>query len=235
MSSQLKPITIWGQGGPNPPKIIFILKELDLPHEIIDLKHTTLSFPDPEYLTINPNGRVPSIRDPNNGNLTLWESGAIVEYLIETYDKTYKLSFPPGSPESYLAKQWLFYQTTGQGPYYGQALWFKRSHPEKLPSAIERYVKEVNRVSSVLEGHLVKEKAKYNGTPWLVGNKCSYADISFITYQVSMGFLLSKDEYDVDNYPCLKEWLGNLTSRKVVKDVLDTTAPFSHFRGSAQV
>jgi glutathione S-transferase len=91
-----------------------VLEELGLPHEI-----NPISFPDlkkPEFLKINPNGRMPAIYDPNT-DLTLWESGAIIEYLIEVYDKDHKMSFAPGSNDSFLAKQWLFFQVSGQGPY----------------------------------------------------------------------------------------------------------------------
>lgn len=228
MSPQLKPIKVWGQGGPNPPKVNIILEELGLPYETIDIQHYSTNEQSPEYLAITPNGRVPAIQDPNN-DLTLWESGAIIEYLIEHYDTTHKISFPPGTTEAYHTKQWLYFQTTGQGPYYGQAIHFKRTHPEKIQSAIDRYTKEINRVSGVLDGHLAKQE-KHGGGPWLVGNKCTFADISFVTYQVSMGFMLSKDEYDVDNYPVLKEWLGRLTSCDAVKKVLASTAPFNKFQ-----
>lgn len=128
MSSQIKPIKVWGQGGPNPPKVAMILSELEIPHEIIAIPFTDVKKP--EYVAINPNGRVPAIHDPNT-DLTLWESGAIVEYLIERYDTKQKLSFPAGSAESYHAKQWLFFQTSGQGPYYGQAAWFIKYHGKK--------------------------------------------------------------------------------------------------------
>jgi glutathione S-transferase len=113
-SSTLKPIKVWGQGGPNPPKVAMVLEELGIPYEIEPLPISEVKSP--KYLAINPNGRLPAIQDPNTG-ITLWESGAIVEYLIETYDKEYKLSFPAGTTEYFHAKQWLFFQTTGQGPY----------------------------------------------------------------------------------------------------------------------
>lgn len=71
--------------------------------------------------------------------------------------------------------QWLFFQASGQGPYYGQLAWFFRAHEEKIPSAIERYKNEVRRVLGVLEGVLLKQ-------PWLVGDKPTIADLSFITY-----------------------------------------------------
>lgn len=143
MTSQLKPITVWGKGGPNPPKVRLLLEELHLPYEIIPISFADVK--NPEYLAINPNGRMPSIRDPNTG-ITVWESGAIFEYLIECYDTDHRLSFAPGTPEYYHAKQWLFFQTSGQGPYYGQMSWFKKFHAEKVPSAIERYAKEINTV-----------------------------------------------------------------------------------------
>lgn len=219
MSASIKPIKVWGQGGANPPKIAILLEELCLPYDIIPVKLSEVK--NPEYIAINPNGRIPSIHDPNTG-ITVWESGAIIEYLIDLYDKEHLLSFTPGSQEYYHAKQWLFFQATGQGPYYGQAAWFKKFHAEKIPSALDRYAKEVNRVSSVLDVWLSQQAQEHGSkTPWLVGNKLSYADIAFIPYQVTIGTILSKDEYNVDNFPHLKDWLGEMTARTTVKTVLD--------------
>jgi glutathione S-transferase len=111
--SSLKPITIWGKAGPNPPKVRMLAKELGLPYELNDIDFADLKKP--EYLKINPNGRMPAIHDPNE-DLTLWESGAIIEYLVEKYDTERKVSFAPGSKEAYLAKQWLFFQGETRGP-----------------------------------------------------------------------------------------------------------------------
>ena len=69
----------------------------------------------PVYEKVNPNGRVPAIEDPNTG-ITLWESGAIIEYLIEKYDTSKSLTYDT-EPEKYHLKQWLYFQTSGQGPY----------------------------------------------------------------------------------------------------------------------
>jgi len=109
-----------------------ILEELNVPYTF-----KMLEFPDMKkepYESINPNGRVPAIEDPNT-SITLWESGAIIDYLIENYDKQHNISFAAGSKEYYEAKQWLFYQVSGQGPYFEQAVWFSLYHPEKLLSA----------------------------------------------------------------------------------------------------
>ena len=218
MTSTLKPITLWGKGGPNPPKVQILLEELGLPHEVVAVPFADIKkLP---YTAINPNGRVPSIQDPNTG-LTLWESGAILEYLIETYDKEHKLSFPAGSNEAYLAKQWLHFQTSGQGPYYGQAVWFIKFHSEQLPSAQERYLNEIKRVMGVLDGWL-SEQEKLHGNsgdgPWLVGNKLSYADLAFLPWQAAAGRVLG-ERYSEDGFPTLKAWLDKMRARPAVEKV----------------
>lgn len=107
MATQLKPIKVWGKGGPNPPKVQILLEALGVPHEITPLPLSEVKTP--EYVAINPNGRVPAIQDPNTG-LTIWESGAILEYLVDKYDVEKRISFEAGSKEFYEAKQWLFFQ-----------------------------------------------------------------------------------------------------------------------------
>lgn len=221
--SDLKPIKLYGRLGPNPPKVAILLEELNLPHEVDAIAMHDVKKP--EFLAINPNGRVPAIYDPNT-DLTLWESGAILEYLIERYDTDQKLCFVPGSNEAFLAKQWLFFQASGQGPYYGQAAWFARHHPEKLQSAIDRYVNEIKRVTGVLEGHLKKQREKYGGKegfdgPWLVGNKLSYADIAFVPWQWYAGeFFGQPGQYDVDEFPIVKEWLAKMMARESLVKVM---------------
>src|SRR4051812_39387587 len=99
--ANIKPIKLYGDGGPNPPKVQILLEELGLPHEVISVPWADIKKP--EYTAINPNGRIPSIQDPNTG-ITLWESGAIIEYLIDKYDTDHKLSFEPGTNEAYHTK-----------------------------------------------------------------------------------------------------------------------------------
>ena len=114
-----------------------ILKELGIPFEENEVALSKVKGP--EYTKHNPNGRLPAIYDQNTG-LTIWESGAIIvrrnsehdqlisnlaiqEYLVDKYDKEHKLSFPAGTNEYYSTKQWMYFQVSGQGPYYGQA-WY---------------------------------------------------------------------------------------------------------------
>ena len=106
--------------GPNPPKVAIILEELGVPYEtqLMDF----LDMKKEPFTSVNPNGRVPAIEDPNTG-ITLWESSAIIDYLLETYDKSNSLQYTSG-PESFLQKSWMAFQISGQGPYYGQRAWF---------------------------------------------------------------------------------------------------------------
>ncbi len=197
--------------GPNPWKTAIMLEELGVEYE-----HKQLQFPEMKqepFESVNPNGRVPAIVDPNTG-VTMWESGAIIEYLVETYDKDKKFSYD-SSPEKWLTKTWLHFQMSGQGPYFGQKAWFSMFHPEKIPSAIERYEKEVKRVVGVIDRHLKK-----NGTEYLVGDKCTYADLAFIPWNT----FIPNFGLDVDvakEYPNFHAWNDRLTARPAVKKVLE--------------
>jgi glutathione S-transferase len=110
-NTSLKPITVWGHNiGPNPLKVRMILEELGLPYDYKFLEFAEIKGE--AFLKINPNGRVPAIEDPNTG-LTLWESGPIVEYLVEQYDKDHKISYDTFT-EKYQIKQWIGFQISGQ-------------------------------------------------------------------------------------------------------------------------
>lgn len=91
--------------------------------------------------------------------------------MSDKYDTEHRISVT--GDEKYHELQWLYFQASGQGPYYGQAGWFMIYHPEKVPSAVERYKNEMKRVFSVLDSVLSKQE-------WLVGGKMTIADISFI-------------------------------------------------------
>ena len=151
-----------------------MLEELGLTYESIYLDFAKLEQKSPEHTKLNPNGRIPTLIDHHNGDFAIWESNAIILYLVDKYD-TEKRFTVTDENEKHLINQWLFFQASGQGPYYGQAAWFSFFHSEKIPSAVDRYKKEIVRVLSVLESVLSKQE-------WLVGGKCTIADLSFITY-----------------------------------------------------
>ncbi|MCJ1461490.1 glutathione S- transferase, nitrogen catabolite repression regulator [Pseudocyphellaria aurata] len=207
-----QPITLYTLGlGPNPFKVAMVLEELEIPYELVRMEKEDVKKE--PFTKLNPNGRVPAIEDPNTG-IVLWESGAIIEYLIDQYDPSAKLSFT-SFPEKYHAKQWLHFQMSGQGPYFGQAAWFTRSHPEKIPSAIERYRNEIRRVTMVLDHAL-------QGKQYLVGDKCSYADLSFVVWSNMMPYLFGDEKLPdfSGEYPSYHAWLERLNARPAVQKVL---------------
>ncbi|KAK6068221.1 glutathione S-transferase [Seiridium cupressi] len=215
----IKPIDVWGHwGAPNPWKVCIILEELKIPYKIHLLEFSEVKGE--AYVKINPNGRLPAIQDPNN-QLTLWESGAIVQYLIDQYDTDGKISHT-SIPERYLTQQWLAFQISGQGPYFGQATWFARFHPEKLQSATDRYVNEIFRVNGVIE--LALER---NGTGWLVGDKLTYADLVFVTWAaVGEGLLkeLGRLEDFESRFPKYAQWRKAMEERESVRKISDSMA-----------
>ncbi|VUC26887.1 unnamed protein product [Clonostachys rosea] len=209
--SDFQPITVYAHpSGPNPFKVIILLEELGISYEKIVVENPKEEW----FIAINPNGRLPAIIDPNT-DLTIWESGAIIEYLIEEYDKSGKLSVEDNAGKWQL-KQWLHFQTSGQGPYFGQATWFHRYHPEDVPSAKERYLKEIVRVIGVLDRSL-------KGKEFLVGGKVTYADLAFVSWNVSifhpMYFhkLIWEGEEVEKNYPDFAAWYNRMFARQSVQ------------------
>ncbi|KAF9815446.1 hypothetical protein IEO21_04617 [Rhodonia placenta] len=125
------------KSGPNGWKVAFVLKELGLTYESIYLDFQNNEHKAPEFTKYNPNGRIPALIDHHNNDFVVWESNAIVLYLTEKYDTAHRISASTFEDKT-LELQWLFFQASGQGPYFGQARWFADLHPERVPSAIER-------------------------------------------------------------------------------------------------
>lgn len=143
-------IELYTAATPNGFKVSIALEELGLSYKVIPLDFATMEQKKPEFLAINPNGRIPAIVDRDNGDFAVFESGAILIYLAE---KTGKL-LPQDPKRRSQAIQWLMFQMGGVGPMMGQANVFYRYFPEKIPAAIERYQKEGRRLFEVLDGHL---------------------------------------------------------------------------------
>ncbi|WP_395949993.1 glutathione S-transferase family protein [Aeromonas mytilicola subsp. aquatica] len=143
-------IDLYTAATPNGFKVSIALEELGLPYKVIPLDFSTMEQKKPEFLAINPNGRIPAIVDRDNGDFAVFESGAILLYLAE---KTGKL-LPQDPKRRSQAIQWLMFQMGGVGPMMGQANVFYRYFPEKILAAIERYQKEGRRLFEVLDGHL---------------------------------------------------------------------------------
>ncbi|CAI6091963.1 hypothetical protein V2G26_013497 [Clonostachys chloroleuca] len=213
--SELQPLIVYGCGHtPNPWKVVIIIEELGLPYVVEQVDIRTIK--DEPYISLNPNGRLPAFKDPNNNDIVLFESGAIIDYIIEVYDKKALLHYASG-PEKHITRCWEHFQMSGQGPYFGQKIWFEKFHPQRLPTAIERYLNEMKRVIGVIDSHLAKK-----GTDYLVGDKVTYADLMFLPYFTALPNLVP--ELDFTKYPQYNAWLERLVTRPITSKVLERLA-----------
>lgn len=198
-------IHLYTTGTPNGIKVSILLEELGLPYQTtaIDLAKNTQK--EDWFLEINPNGRIPAITDKfGDKTIRLFESGSILLYLVDKYDKDHKISYPHGTEEYYETNNWLFFQNAGLGPMQGQANHFTRYAPEKIPYGISRYQNETRRLYRVLDTALEKSKSGF-----LVGDRLTIADISCWGWVASAKW----SGIDINEYPSLKKWLYKLLER----------------------
>jgi GSH-dependent disulfide-bond oxidoreductase len=154
---------------PNPAKVALLLEEVGIPYEVVPVDTSKGEQHAPAFRAINPNGKVPAIVDtegPGGGEARVFDSSAILLYLGE---KTGRFIGSPANRPELLS--WLFFIGTGLGPFSGQAVHFQHAAPEKIPYAVNRYRREIERHYRVLDRHL-------EGRDAIVGNEYSIADMS---------------------------------------------------------
>jgi GSH-dependent disulfide-bond oxidoreductase len=187
---------------PNGHKITMFLEEARLPYRIVPVNIGRGAQFEPAFLRISPNNRIPAIVDhaPADGGepLPVFESGAILLYLA---DKTRQF-IPQDLRGRNVALQWLFWQMGGLGPMAGQNHHFSRYAPEKLPYAIERYVKETGRLYGVLNKHLS------DGRPYIAGS-FSIADMASYPWIVPH----KMQQQNLDDFPHLAAWFERVRRR----------------------
>ena len=182
---------------PNGWKASITLEELALPYEVHVINLLAGDQKQPDYLALNPNGRIPTIVDREAGNFPVFESGAIMIYLAE---KTGKL-MPLDALGRSRVIQWLMFQMGGIGPMMGQANVFYRYFPEKLPAAIERYQNESRRLFEVLDRRLGESE-------WLAG-AYSIADIANWSWVRTHKW----SGVPIDGLDHLARWMGQMAAR----------------------
>ncbi|KAL6897019.1 glutathione S-transferase [Trichoderma evansii] len=211
-------IKLYTDSTPNGLKITMALEVLGIPYELEHLDISTMRQKEPWFLEINPNGRIPALVDSfDDGEpIRVFESGSILQYLVDRYDPEHKLSFPRGSREHYQTNNWLFFQHGGIGPMQGQAGHFLKYAPVKIEYGVKRYVTEIRRLYKVLNDHLATSKSGY-----LVGDHISIADIANLAW-VMFG---SYTDVNMDAVPHLKEWEARLTARPDIIKGYNTPKP----------
>ena len=187
---------------PNGHKISLFLEETGLPYRVHPINIGKDEQFQPHFLKISPNNRIPAIVDhePADGGepLSLFESGAILLYLAE---KTGRF-IPHDLRSRQECLQWLFWQMGGLGPMAGQNHHFNRFAPEKLPYAIQRYVKETARLYGVLDKRLA-DRSYVAGSEYSVADMAIYPWIDRHPWQ----------EQNLDDFPNLKRWYLDIQAR----------------------
>lgn len=187
---------------PNGHKITMILEETALPYRIVPVNIGAGEQFEPQFLAISPNNRMPAIVDhaPADGSaaLPVFESGAILWYLGK---KTGKL-IPADLRGETETLQWLFWQVAGLGPMAAQNHHFTQYAPEKIPYAIDRYVKETNRLYRVLDQRLADR-------PFLAGETYTVADIASYPWIVPH----ERQRQNLEEFAHLKRWFTHIASR----------------------
>ncbi|WP_299787292.1 glutathione S-transferase family protein [uncultured Shewanella sp.] len=191
-------IELYTAATPNGHKISIALEEMGLDYRVNHIDLMAGEQKAPEFLAINPNGRIPAIIDRDNDDFAVFESGAILLYLAEKTGQ-----FLPDKPkERSQAIQWLMFQMGGVGPMMGQANVFYRYFPEKIPAAIDRYQHESRRLFEVLNNRLAENR-------YLAGDDYSIADMAtwpwVRTYEWS--------GVDIKGLTHLQRWIDELGRR----------------------
>ena len=200
---------------PNGVKVSIALEEIGLPYEAHAVDIGKNESWTPEFLSLNPNGKIPAIVDPNGPGgkpLGLFESGAILLYLAE---KTGKL-MPADPALRYETIQWVFFQMAAIGPMFGQVGFFHkfagRDYEDKRP--LERYRDELKRLLGVLETRL-------DGRDWIMGDY-SIADVSMLGWVRNLvGFYGARDIVEFDSLKRVPAWLERGLARPAVQRGLD--------------
>jgi GSH-dependent disulfide-bond oxidoreductase len=202
---------------PNGVKVSIMLEETGLPYEAHRVSFDTQDQMTPEFLSLNPNNKIPAILDPNGPGgkpLALFESGAILLYLAE---KTGQL-MPLASADRYQTIQWLMFQMGGVGPMFGQVGFFNkfagRDYADKRPR--DRYVAESKRLLAVLNGRLAEHA-------WIVGDMFTIADVATFPWIGNLiGFYEAGGLVGITDYPHVTRALATFMARPAVAVGMDT-------------
>ncbi len=201
---------------PNGVKVSTMLEETGLPYEAHLVHIGQGDQKTPEFLSLNPNGKIPAIIDPDGPGgepLPLWESGAILIYLAEKTGR-----FLPADPAGrYHTIQWLMWQMGGPGPMFGQLGFFYKFGGREIEDSrpLDRYAAETRRLLGVLEGRL-------EGRAWIMGDDYTIADIAtFPWVRTVRDFYEAGELVGLDACPNVLRWLDACLARPAVQRALN--------------
>ena len=190
---------------PNGHKVTIFLEEAGIPYKIVPVNISAGEQFKPDFLRLSPNNRIPAIVDDDpaapGAPVSVFESGAILLYLAE---KTGKF-IPHDLRGRAEVLQWLFWQMGGLGPMAGQNHHFSQYAPEKIPYAIDRYVKETNRLYAVLDKRLADRE--FVAGPYSIADMASYPWV--VPYE--------RQGQRLEDFPNVKRWFEAIRARPAVQ------------------
>lgn len=204
-------------------KPVIFLEEAEVDYELTPIDFGKKEQKSEWYLKLNPNGRIPTIVDRGNNDFVVFESGAILWYLAEKYQKF----LPVGDKARSQALQWLMFQMSGIGPMMGQAMYFQRiAAPKGIEDryAIDRYVAESRRLLEVLDRQLA-------GKAYLLGDDFTIVDIA--TYPWARSYPWAK--VSIDGLDNLQGWFERIDARPATQKAVTIPKPFPAFFGNGDI
>jgi GST-like protein len=193
---------------PNGVKASIALEEMGIPYEAHKVTLSDVDVKSPEFLSLNPNNKIPAIVDPNgpDGPIGLFESGAILIYLAEKSGKLMRNT----PAEKAKVIQWLMFQMGGLGPMLGQLGYFYKFAGSEIedPRPRERYINEAKRLLAVLEKEMV-------GKDWIAGDY-SIADIAIVPWLRALDFYGAKEILGWEDHPNLIAYVDRFVARPAV-------------------
>ncbi len=193
-------------------KPVLFLEEAGLPYDLTFIDFAKREQKAPDYLKLNPNGRIPTLVDRSNDDFAVFESGAILWYLAEKYGRF----LPEDANGRSETLQWLMFQMAGVGPMMGQAMYFQRiaaPNGEEHPFAIQRYVDESRRLLEVLDTRL-------RAHDWLAADAYTIADMA--TYPWARAWAWAK--VSIDGLDGLSAWFERMEARPMVNKAITIPA-----------
>ena len=212
-------LQLYSMPTPNGVKVSIMLEECGLPYEPHAVRFDANEQKSPEFLSLNPNGKIPAIIDPNGPGgepLTLFESGAILLYLAE---KTGQF-MPPDVAGRYHALQWIMFLVGAIGPFFGQVGFFHKfagkDYPDKRPR--DRYVHESRRLLEVLNRTLA-------GRPWMLGDAYGIVDMAVFPWvRGLLQFYRAGELVGIADFPEVTRVLEAFLARPAVQRALEIPA-----------
>jgi len=213
MSAPTKPLLLYTAPSPNGFQVSILLEELkainpSIDYDVHKLVLSTNVQKEPWFIKLNPNGRIPALVDHLRDDFVVFESAAILLYLVHNYDKTRTFWFDPAKDYNTYSEmlQWIFFAHSGVGPMQGQSAHFNTFASEDVPYGKKRYLDETKRLYGVLEMRL-KDR------DWLVGpgrGKYSLADTKTFPWVYSHK---KAGIESLDEWPAVKVWVERNEAR----------------------